>query len=672
VNSGFPPLAEVLAHEGVRWNSGFSLDLVGSNQYDIVGNGPDDETKTKYSDHYFNPLLNNGKGLGNAPNAASDYYLKLVEAMQSPRTTGRVSAGQGAAWSAHFLADMYVPYHVVGMPGDRALAADRDSSYLLDETITGPGYLYGRPTAPRVPEGGWGGGTNFARSIGRYIAYYRDMDPNANRDWFDPWYLNGPGLWDVKLWYGSHVRWEVLANQAYERSPYSGTRETDAPGWLNAMSEFDSAFALQGRQVMDYTISSARVTRTHIYEYWKSPEKGTYSAIEAVYAMWRASISALKPQIEVLPQGGDLYQLRATVTNIADEDVESVRLKLTVTGGQLQGEPLHDVPRIGRGGHTTYAWQVTAPSVDQLHATLEVIGSYQVTPDLQYARAESLRPLEVTVSPEAIRAGDKVTLMVRVEPPQVTTLRVIDWGPLERISDAVATSATGVFAREIAVKGDTSDGWYSVEVESPTTGMSGSAHFYVGDKQPARVTDCTEVEVTVSVNPTWKRSDGSDERSAFNMGSGGSTPGHVKGTFTGTTFTASWDEVSETSPMSMSPSTHSWGELTVDFDEDFTSVRHFSLDTEWEALDKTRVNPVRRSISISAVDIPLWDRRPTYYGGHEVFFWVEQDAVCNSHSLSIKNVAVEQDGTIVEMVGFTCEPTAGVAIMRLVFRTPPP
>jgi hypothetical protein len=670
--SGFPALPEILAHEGVKWTSGFTLDLVGSSQYDIVGDGPDDETKTRYSDHYYNPLLDNGKGGGNAPNAAKDYYLKLVQAIAEPRSSGGVSAGQGAAWSAHFLADMFVPYHVVGMPGSRALELDRGGTYLMDDTITGPDYLYGRPGAPKTPGGGWGGGDNFTQSVRRYVAYHNDMGPNANRDWFDPWYLNGLGFWDVKFWYGSHIRWEVAANKAYEQSPYTGGQESDAPGWVNGTSAFDAACAAQGQRVVDYTDKAARVTHANLKEFWTSPAKGTYAAIEAVYTMWRSSISAMRPELKVVPQSGNEYQLKATVTNVADEDVQWVQMKVTVIGGQLQGEPLHEFSVIRAGAEVTHTWKVTAPSIEQLHAVLEVIGSYQVTPDLQYARAETVKPLHVSVTPETVKAGEKITLVVRVDPPARTELNVTDWGPLEKVPGSIATAGNGVFTSEVTVKSGTPDGWYIIEVEAPGSGLKGSARFHVGDQPLGSILECTEAEVTVSVKATWKRSDGAPAQSAFNMGSGGATPGYVRGSFSGTRFTATWNETSQPSAMSGLPPVHEWGELIVDFDAGFTSVTAFRLDTEWEALDTSRINPVRRSISISASDIALWDHRPTYYGGHEVFFRVEKDEVCTDHSLTIRSVAIERDGTVQEMAGFTCEPTAGVAIMRLVFRTPPP
>lgn len=669
--SDFPTLKEVLAHEGVKWTGGPSIDLVGSNQYDIVGNGPDDETKTPYSYHYFNPLLNNGEGLGNAPTAAKKYYLYLVQAMHSPPTSDGVTAGQGAAWSAHFLADMFVPYHVVGMPGETARASGT-GAYMLDEKITGPTYLYGRPTAPKLPTPGWGGGKNFSRSIRRYIAYYNDMGPNAKRDWYDPWYLNGTGFWDVKLWYSSHVRWEVLANKAYEKSPYTGAQETDAPGWLNGASAFDSEFAARGQLVVDYTKKAAKVTHAHMEDYWKSPQKGVYSAIEAVYAMWRSSISAMKPQVEVVSQGGNQYQFKATVSNVAEEDVQWVQMKLEVTGGQLQGEPLHEVSVIPGGGTTTYTWQATAASVEQLHATLEVVGSYQLTPDLQYAKAESMMPLTVTVFPETVKAGDKVTLTVRVDPPETTALNVTDWGPLEKVSGTIATAQNGVFTREVTVKDDTPDGWYAIEVESRSSGLRGTADFYVGEQPSLTLTDCTEVELKVSVNATWKRSDGSTPQSGFNMGSGGGTPGFVQGRFNGTTFTATWDETTQQPAGSMFPPDHKWGELTVEFDASLTSVVRFSLKADWEALDTSRINPIRTSVSIGGTDIALWDSRPNYYDGLDVFFRAEQDDVCTGHSLTIDSVAIEKDGVVQEMVSFTCEPTAGVAIIHMTFRTPQP
>ncbi|MFW6057143.1 MAG: hypothetical protein ACOC9B_07540 [Chloroflexota bacterium] len=46
------------------------IDLVGGSQYGIAGNGPGDETKISYSDHYSNLRLNNGQGAGTSLTAA--------------------------------------------------------------------------------------------------------------------------------------------------------------------------------------------------------------------------------------------------------------------------------------------------------------------------------------------------------------------------------------------------------------------------------------------------------------------------------------------------------------------------------------------------------------------------------------------------------------------------
>ena len=120
----------------------------------------------------------------------------------------------------------------------------------------------------------------------------------------------------------------------------------------------------------------------------------------------------------------------------------------------------------------------------------------------------------------------------------------------------------------------------------------------------------------------------------------------------------------------MYPSQHHWGELVVQFDPTFTSVVSFTLQSDWEALEKERIDPVRTSVTVTATGIPEWDRRATYYGGHEVYYRVEQDAVCTDHSLSIKRQELRRDGTVDELVSFTCEPTAGIAVISLNFRTP--
>lgn len=99
VSENFPDIKNILFYEGINRKA--------------QGRGPDSEGSTLYSEHYYNPIT----GRGNAPQAVKKYFIKLSEANMG------INMGDGAkaaAWAAHFLADMFVPYHVVGMPASLA------------------------------------------------------------------------------------------------------------------------------------------------------------------------------------------------------------------------------------------------------------------------------------------------------------------------------------------------------------------------------------------------------------------------------------------------------------------------------------------------------------------------------------------------------------------------
>lgn len=99
VSENFPDIKNILFYEGINRKA--------------QGRGPDSEGSTLYSEHYYNPIT----GEGNAPQAVKKYFIKLSEANMG------INMGDGAkaaAWAAHFLADMFVPYHVVGMPASLA------------------------------------------------------------------------------------------------------------------------------------------------------------------------------------------------------------------------------------------------------------------------------------------------------------------------------------------------------------------------------------------------------------------------------------------------------------------------------------------------------------------------------------------------------------------------
>jgi len=660
--SNFPTLDQILQHEGMAWELGPTMGIFGPNLVDIVGNGPDDETKTDWSEHYYNPETEEGK----APTAVKNYYTALCEAMYGAvESTRPISTAKAAAWSAHFLADMWVPYHVVGSSGDAARNVDYSGKYLLEDKITGPDFLYGAPGSEKEPGNGWGGGDNFAKAVERYVKYFNEGGPQEARDWFDPWYLNGPMLGDFKYLYSSHINWEKNANGAYEKNPYTGAEETDAPAWLNTLPTWDSAILNSASQAEAFTVKAAKTTRKDIEKYWKNPEEGVYAAIESVYTLWRSSISAMQPEVELIPASGNTYQVKSSVFNAADEAVQNVELKLSVTGGALQGENIQTLAFIGAGSTVNQTWTLTASDPQNLTVKIEVIGTYNTTPDLQYAAAETLKPIGIKVTPENPKQGERVTMEVQIDPAQSSELTFIDWGPLEEISEKLKTDIDGTFIKDFTVKDDVYDGYYNITVKSTATGKQGTLRIFVGNQILINILDCTEAKATISVNPTWERSDGTKPQQLFNMGGGGSTPSYMPGTFSGTTYTATWDYKQDQGSMALMPPQHFWGKLTVNFDDTFSKITSFDLTEEWEALEKDRINPVITHTHVTGTNIPLWDKRV-----NTIYFRVENLQVCQGHSLVIESERINRDGTIDTMKSFTCEPTTGISIMHFEFRIP--
>ena len=103
--SGFLSLNSILLNEGVSVGVEPGLDPY------AIGPGPDANGASPYQWHYYNPLT----GKGRAPSAVQMYYKQLID------LNNKNDKGQAAAWSAHFLADMNVPYHIVGMYGNVAM-----------------------------------------------------------------------------------------------------------------------------------------------------------------------------------------------------------------------------------------------------------------------------------------------------------------------------------------------------------------------------------------------------------------------------------------------------------------------------------------------------------------------------------------------------------------------
>ncbi|UCB43400.1 MAG: hypothetical protein JSV77_01765 [Dehalococcoidales bacterium] len=484
VDSGFPGIEEIVQNDGIDWQTNLSMDWINSSQYDLLGEGPDDETKTAWSDHFYNPELAEGSN-GNAPMAAKKYFIGLCQAMYGIEGGEGISSAKGAAWSAHFLADMFVPYHVIGMLASEAIVMNRTGNYILDEKITGPAFLYGRPDKPEEPPSGWGSGQNFYNALRRYVEYHNDVGPEAQRDWFDPWYLNGPGFGDLKYIYSSHVGWEEYANAQRRIKPYDALGVPDIPVWLNRYPTWETIFDNQAELVEEYCKKAAKETRDNLEYYWQNPEKAIDASIESVYTLWRSTISALKPQVEIIPVGSEddnIYQVRAIIRNVCDEVAQQVLAKITVTGGVLESESIISIAEIANGVPAEVNWDIQSDDITQCQVVVEVMGVFEHTPDLQYAvaRPEPVNTLTISVSPSQVYAGGTVTVTVQVYPRCETGLVITGLGPLRGPESPYYTDAEGWFSAEFEVDESTpANRRFTISVEVTELELAGTASFQV-------------------------------------------------------------------------------------------------------------------------------------------------------------------------------------------------
>jgi len=376
----FPTLAEIQAHEGVNW---FGTDA----WFDyMVGNGPDSEGSSLYSKHYYNPTTKEGHG----PTASADQYVDLANGMAQ---ANKDAAALGAAWGAHFLADMYVPFHVVGGYRDTVQAeytrqsGSGASTITLSADMTGPVDLcYGCALKD------WSllSADNFKTEVGRYLGIATPVTTgatgNGHLDWFDPWYFNGN--WPASVKGSSHVVWEGAVTY-----PAAGAITGYDTRWLNAAPTFNSPTTAQEAQVEALAIAAATETRTNLVARIGDDDTAINHAIQSAYTVWRASISALRPDVAVEqdPSAPGTYKVTAIVNNVATEAAKNVRPRLTVTGGEISGgDPEQQVASPDGVVKTdkSIQWVVKTDKPSECSLTLEVIGSYAKTPDLQYARIQ--------------------------------------------------------------------------------------------------------------------------------------------------------------------------------------------------------------------------------------------------------------------------------------------
>lgn len=390
---------EILAYEGVYGNP---LTL------SAYGPGPDADGASFYSSHWYNPLTGRGK----APQAAYEQYQSFINALMSAANPDE-HALRGMAWSAHFVADMFVPYHIVGIPLSEAVARMNARNFYLSEQEAGPLFLYS-PIPPVENDAGifefpqqiisqwwrqgWGVNNEYSNAYAVFWDHRLDAganDMNNSIDWFDPWYWNGLPARDLL---SSHASYEANAHRLWtqgsrvQRSLYV-TDHYD-PLWKNAPPDYtlvSRPWERQAWQVQDFTAAIALRTRQNIEAYWKSPPLGIQGAINAVYTLWRSCFSALETDLQIQPdpERTDAYFLNAQIRNYAYEPCQNVQVTLTIQKGNeivLENTKALAAPLDARNPQAvTWHIQMDIDLNTQWTFVTEAVGIFAKTPDLQHA-----------------------------------------------------------------------------------------------------------------------------------------------------------------------------------------------------------------------------------------------------------------------------------------------
>jgi hypothetical protein len=376
--SDFPRIGDILDFEGVIVSDT-------ADDYAVIGgNGPDAPGKSKYSEHYYNPR-NRAGNQGEAPLSVKTWFMELVEA----QLEGQYQLGcRGAAWAAHFLADVHVPFHVCGVP--HMVALERNQ---LTENESGPRDLmrYNQALAWE-----WGRNGDFTNNIGVFFAESRlDSKRTEEMDWFDPWYFNGTG---DRILQSSHITWERHAHKLYTRGEgYTIDEEFRYHAfWENDYLDIDDPMLWypQAYQTQVFAEKIAANTRRNLEYYLNNPVISIHASIWSVITLWRASFSALKAdvQIQVSKKDKNSLNVYAILSNAdsshAAYDVWARILIITPDGERIEGKK--KVSEGLRPRDTDEAqWSFRPEESGEFKFKVEAICHYDNDlPDLQYAVAE--------------------------------------------------------------------------------------------------------------------------------------------------------------------------------------------------------------------------------------------------------------------------------------------
>jgi antitoxin component YwqK of YwqJK toxin-antitoxin module len=445
-DSGFPSLKKIMEWEG--------QDL--TRTYGTSGKGPDaPEAKTKYSWHEYNPPT----GKGEAPTQAANFYQKLKLNLSLGDT--EETPEKDAAYLAHYIADVSCPYHVNGMPADDAgdtdvRLQDDQVGYCLKWTGKGMGrseiltdaeikryqdtlsvldaqYYMNFPMG--APIRGSGGkdkdGTpckNWTRELNNWSNIYKG---NLDADWFDPWYSDGFMVIATRVstdtlteQSSTHTWWEWYAFNRYSRPTYPATKVGYSDDFLKIQKDKGNGDRSNIAEFAKKIASNTRNNQKAILDESTTEDtqrdnnsalgKAYREAITDVYTAWRASFSALRPDLEVGDNTGlNSKKLRVKIKNNApktetgDNTAKDIKIDIKMSSkGCIQlSNNGKDYPKEIKSGEEIViddVWELKSDKncTEKAEFQIFVTGKFAGIPDSGKALVKKILPIEVEETPQ--------------------------------------------------------------------------------------------------------------------------------------------------------------------------------------------------------------------------------------------------------------------------------
>ena len=367
-----------------------SVSVLNLYPFKTSGTGPDSDGASKYSEHYYNPKTDQGGG----PDAVAKHFKNLI--MNIGNRKYGAAASKSAAWAAHFLSDMHVPYHVVGIPASEAFERKEKNFGDLTLAESGPSLLYG---SILFPPPGWGRDQGFHEALQRFTEQSpKKKGKIGTADWYDPWYLNSIEVTQAtSMIFGSHASWEKKAHKLWTQGVGFDdlnsllNESTWDPEWENSILQFSGnkdPWEPVNQGMINFAKKCAKETRNRLEKDWDKPWVSTSRAIRAVMTMYRASVTAIKIEpIKYKRRDNQHYKVTCSIVNTNRSDtLENV--KIMFLAKKANGKKLYKAVQLNRDirplERGSAQWNIPVKNNEKIHLDCAVTGLYQNTPDLGY------------------------------------------------------------------------------------------------------------------------------------------------------------------------------------------------------------------------------------------------------------------------------------------------